>query len=42
MFGLRERTNDIDMSVPRHFFDKCKHSGKYEIKKYHLDSTGGI
>ena len=40
MFGLRERTNDIDMSVPRHFFVLCKHSGKYEIKKYHLDSTG--
>lgn len=40
MFGLRDRTGDIDMSVPQQFFDKCKHSGKYKVNIFHIDTTG--
>lgn len=34
LMGLRTTTSDIDMSVPLTFFNKCKHSGKYEVKTF--------
>ena len=36
LLGLRKVTSDIDMSVPEKFFNKCKLSGKYEIKTFQI------